>query len=156
MQEWACISKTEVSRHICLINSSSRVRSSVATFTKITRTLRLPVSNLIGRWKTEETFHRNYSKLITFGTGCYLYQKGHQFMLKIWDNYFRALVTWYIAVHATKRFTLKRFQFLGMMAKEYLVQITPVMPKAQDWLMETLLAGLCRSPRPAITSPYKL
>lgn len=61
-----------------------------------------------------------------------------------------------MAVHATNRFTLKRFQFFGVMAREYLVQITPVMPRAQDWLMEILFAGLCKSPRPAITSPYKL
>jgi hypothetical protein len=37
-----------------------------------------------------------------------------------------------MAVHATKRFTLKRFQFFGVMAKEYLVQINPVIPKAAD------------------------
>jgi len=58
-----------------------------------------------------------------------------------------------MAVNATKRFTLKRLQFFGVIAKEYLVQINPVMPKAQDWLVEILLAGLCKSPRPAITRP---
>lgn len=59
-----------------------------------------------------------------------------------------------MAVNATKRFTLKRFQFFGVMAREYLVQINPVMPKAPDWLAEILFAGLCKSPRPAITRPH--
>lgn len=68
----------------------------------------------------------------------------------------KALVIWYIAVNATKRFTLKRLQFLGMMTKEYLVQINPVIPRAPDWLREIFSAGLRRSPRPAITSPCKL
>lgn len=47
-------------------------------------------------------------------------------------THLKALVIWYIAVNATKRLTLKRPQFFGIMTKEYLVQINPVIPKAPD------------------------
>lgn len=65
-----------------------------------------------------------------------------------------ALATWYNAVKATNKLTLKRLQFLGVIASEYLVQMTPVTPSAADWLKDILLAGRDRSPKPAKTSPW--
>lgn len=50
--------------------------------------------------------------------------------------------------------TLKRYQFLGMITREYLDQMVPVAARAVDWEADSFSAGRARSPRPAITSPH--
>lgn len=51
----------------------------------------------------------------------------------------------------TKILTLNRFQFFGMITKEYLDQIAPVAVREADCETLILSAGRVRSPIPAIT-----
>jgi hypothetical protein len=50
--------------------------------------------------------------------------------------------------------SLQRYQFLGMITIEYLLQIIPVKAKATVCVNDSLSAGLLKSPKPAITSPH--
>ena len=50
--------------------------------------------------------------------------------------------------------TLKRFQFLGVITREYRDQIIPVAARAVDWVRLSFSAGLVMSASPAITRPW--
>jgi hypothetical protein len=58
-------------------------------------------------------------------------------------------------VHATNTLTLNRFQFFGVMTREYLDQIVPVAASAPDCFKLSLWAGLFTSAMPAITRAYR-
>lgn len=50
--------------------------------------------------------------------------------------------------------TLKRFQFLGRIDREYFIQMIPVAARADDWERLRWSAGLAKSPTLAMTNPW--
>lgn len=64
-----------------------------------------------------------------------------------------ARTTWYKLVRPTKKLTLQRLQFLGMMTRDQRAQMKPVAARAPDWVILNLSTGRSKSLILATTRP---
>jgi len=69
-------------------------------------------------------------------------------------SYFQILKSWLLPAQPRKKLTANRFQFFGIMTKEYLDQIRPVAVSTADWERLSFSAGRVISASPAPTRPH--
>jgi len=69
-------------------------------------------------------------------------------------SYLQILKSWLLPAQPRKKLTANRFQFFGMMTKEYLDQIRPVAVSTADWERLSFSAGRVISASPAPTRPH--